>query len=89
MPEYGGMRLHAPALPCSRPTAIHLVTSVPQGLADLPRLLARPSHSEEPARPYAVAVGGGFDDAAFVELKAACKGVEAGIVWVGGCFVDG
>jgi hypothetical protein len=33
-------------------------------------------------KPFAVAVGGGFNDQAFQEIKGACKDVEQGVAWV-------
>jgi len=62
-------------------------------VTDLPLLLSSPPQiPENPAenlgsqnygeRPKAVAVGGGFNDDMFQEMKDACKDVNKGIVWV-------
>jgi hypothetical protein len=88
-------RPHHTSRPSNAPAAIHVVTSVPQGLTDLPLLLSDPSTTPQNAeanvgsrnygaRPLAVAAGGGFDDAAFQTLRDACKDVEQGVVWVRG-----
>jgi hypothetical protein len=62
-------------------------------VADLPYVLSNPSAAPPSSssnlgsknygtRPFAIAVGGGFNDQAFQEIKNACKDVEQGIVWV-------
>lgn len=72
---------------------IHIILSVDQGVKDLPLLLSTPSKSPENTednsglknygvRPLAVGVGGGYNDEMFNEMKAACKDVEQGVVWV-------
>ncbi|KAH8724803.1 hypothetical protein GQ44DRAFT_708286 [Phaeosphaeriaceae sp. PMI808] len=72
---------------------IHIILSVEQGVKDLPLLLSNPiqipadtegNHGSRDysARPLAVTVGGGYDDAMFQEMRDACKDVEQGIFWL-------
>ncbi|KAH7087629.1 hypothetical protein FB567DRAFT_525383 [Paraphoma chrysanthemicola] len=72
---------------------IHIILSQTQATADIPLLLATPSQTPPDseynygsqkygARPVAIAVGGGFDDRMFAEIKDACKDVDKGVVWL-------
>jgi hypothetical protein len=73
--------------------AIHMVNDVEKAAKDLPLLLSNPPKPPEDSatnlgsqnygdRPRAVAVGGGFDDAAFKQIRDACKDVDKDVVWV-------
>ncbi|KAH7074679.1 hypothetical protein BKA63DRAFT_319150 [Paraphoma chrysanthemicola] len=73
--------------------AIHIILSLEQATTDIPLLLATPSQTppnsqdnqgsqKYGARPVAVAVGGGFNDEMFAEIKNACKDVDKGVVWL-------
>lgn len=64
--------------------AIHIILSVESGISDIPALLASktPSNASDnfgsqnySKRPLAVAVGGGFSDDMFDQMKDACKDV--------------
>jgi hypothetical protein len=72
---------------------MHIITTLPQALADLPLLLSTPSITPHDSssnlgsqnygpRPLAIAVGGGFNDQAFNEMREVCKDVSQGTVWV-------
>jgi hypothetical protein len=72
---------------------IHICLTPSSGAQDLPHILSTPPRNPPSSssnlgsrnyasRPFAVAVGGGFDDAAFAEIRGACKDVEKGVAWV-------
>ncbi|KAF2031370.1 hypothetical protein EK21DRAFT_110972 [Setomelanomma holmii] len=72
---------------------VHVILSDEQGLKDLPLLLSNPpktpTNTEDNygsknygERPLAVAAGGGLNDEMFNNLRAACKDIEKGIVWL-------
>jgi hypothetical protein len=97
MPEYDGMSASLlSSLHYTSPytlSVVHIITTVEQGLNDLPLLLSNPSQTpmnvdnnlgskNHGSRPLAVAAGGGFNDEMFNKMKDACKDVEQGIVWV-------
>jgi hypothetical protein len=74
-------------------SVIHILLTVEQALKDLPLLLSNPSQTpantdDNPGsknygrRPRIVAIGGGHSEENFREMKAACKDVEKGIIWV-------
>jgi hypothetical protein len=79
--------------PHSHYLVIHICLTPSSGAQDLPHILSTPPRTPPSSssnlgsqnyasRPFAIAVGGGFDDAAFAEIRGACKDVEKGVVWV-------
>jgi hypothetical protein len=70
---------------------IHINLTPEQGIKDLPQVLSAKAPVDSLSnlgsqtytnRPFAIAVGGGFNDQAFQEIKSACKDVEQGIAWI-------
>ncbi|KAF2823739.1 hypothetical protein CC86DRAFT_371965 [Ophiobolus disseminans] len=71
----------------------HIMLTVEHALKDLPLLLSNPSQTPADtaenlgsknygSRPRIVAIGGGHSEEDFRDIKAGCKDVEKGIIWI-------
>ena len=74
--------------PSSTLSAIHIILSVPAAVSEVPILLSSktPSNTSEnlgsqnyAQRPLAIAIGGGFNDEMFNQIKDACKDVPSAV----------